>query len=431
MEYILLVPAIFATLIAYWSIRVFGSLVNPVALFSIGLAIPSFFVVVVEVLTKIVEIEFPVELNYDSPSFFPVSLAYVLAILTFLLPWMLLSKKIRLAQIKTKVFQPISERNYLRFGIFILTAFVLVTIIIVGFNIGGIPLLGMIAGTVDIRDSDKIATGLPIGMLSIINASIMITMLWFVSYLFDSKSNWRDWKKYVFFILLYLPIMFWSGKRQSLLFFLVIFILKYILEWDGNATFRKKVVSPMLIMISSLILLLTTFIIVDAIRYQETGANSIVFIGYLTWPARNIMSIYEHLNFGSASDLFGHVNIVLTELLPARLGGMDQLDITRELLYEPTSPSGFLAYWWIDGGLLYSIFGTLVFSCLSIYIYTRRLTNPSWGRIYWLTLWCCVTSGIYNHFIALNFYWLPLIFFVIEGKVRRINYRNISTASVY
>ena len=75
MEYILLVPAIFATLIAYWSISVFGSLVNPAALFSIGLAVPSFFVVVVEVLKKIVEIEFPVELNYDSPSFFPVSLA--------------------------------------------------------------------------------------------------------------------------------------------------------------------------------------------------------------------------------------------------------------------------------------------------------------------------------------------------------------------
>lgn len=418
MEYILLVPAIFAILITYWSIRVFGSLVNPVALFSIGLAIPSFFVVVVDVLTKFVEIEFPIELNYDSPSFFPVSLAYVLAILTFFLPWMLLSKKIRAAQIIAKAFQPISERNYLRSGIFIFTAFVLIIITIVGFNVGGIPLFGMIAGTIDVRDSDQSATGLPLGMLSLINLSIMVTLLWFVSYLFDSKSNWRDWKKYLFFIALYLPVFFWNGKRQSLLFFLVIFIFKYILEWNENAIFKQKVASPRLIMISSLIILLTTFIMVDAIRYQGVGANPIILIGYLTWPARNIMSIYEHLGFGSAGTMLGNMNMVLTELLPARLGGKDQVEMIGTLLFEPTSPSGFLAYWWFDGGLIYSLFGTLIFSCLSIYIYTKRLISPSWGRIYLLTLWCCISSGIYNHFIALNFYWLPLFFFAIEGKIR-------------
>lgn len=414
----LFLPALFALFVTRWSIRVLGNIVNPVALFSIGLAAPIFFTAVLDFLAQIWEIDFPVTLGQDVSNLSAPSFAYVVAILVFFLPWMLASKKIAFERVRLKSYLPISERSRLKKNILILSICILLLIGFAGLSMGGIPVVEMLMGSMDIRDSDQNAAALPLGMLSVITVGIMIIMLWAVSFFFDPQSGRHDWRKYLLFFIIFFPIIFWNGKRQNILFFMVVFGLKYLIEWSDNANFRRRYISPWKIFLLLSVVLVGTFVFVDAIRYQDTGqgaSNSLIFLGYLTWPARNIISIYQNLGFGSVGDGFGDGFFTLAELVPARLGGKDLVLASGELLFEPTSPSGFLAYWWFDGGFLFSLFGVFVFSCFSLYVYAKRLMNPSWGRIYLLILWCCITSGIYTHFIALNYFWLPFTFFAIES----------------
>lgn len=414
----LLLPALIAFFITRWSIRVFGNIVNPVALFSIGLATPIFFTAILDFLAEIWEIDFSVTLDQESSILLPPSLAYVAAILVFALPWMFVSKIIILKRLRRKNYFLVSERSRLKKNILIFSSGILLLVGFAGISMGSIPLVEMLRGSLDVRDSDQAAAGLPLGLLSVITVGIMIVMLWAVSFFFDYQNGKHDWGKYLLFVLVFFPILFWNGKRQNLLFFIIVFGLKYLTEWSENINFRRNHISPWKIFFVLSVVLVGTFVFIDAIRYQDTGqgaSNSLILLGYVTWPARNIISIYQNLGFSGVEDGFGDGLFTLAELVPARLGGKDLVLASGELLFEPTSPSGFLAYWWLDGGFLFSLFGVFGFSCFSMYIYAKRLRNPSWDRIYLLTLWCCITSGIYTHFIALNYFWLPFAFFVIEG----------------
>jgi hypothetical protein len=405
---------------ALWSVRVFGGVINPVALFSLGLATPSFFVAFLNVIAQILEINFPLTIDSEYQSLVAVSLAYSAAILVFLLPWIIGIHKIYRNCCNSKQYCQNSERVYLKRGILVLSILVLLLIGVAGIYMGGIPLIEMLAGSLDVRDSDQSLTILPLGILSFITVGIMIIMLWLVSLFFILIRNRSDWGRYILYLFLLLPVIFWNGKRQNILFFLVVFLFRYILEWNESFHFRKHNLSPWRIIFLSFLILLGTFIFIDAIRYQDAGqgaSNSLIFLGYLTWPARNMISIYDHLGYGGIGNTLEEGFFTLAELMPARLGGKDLVLASGDFLFEPTSPSGFLAYWWFDGGFLFSLIGVFVFSSLSFYIYTLRLRSPSWGRIYLLTLWCCITSGVYTHFIALNYYWIPAVFFIIEGSL--------------
>lgn len=102
------------------------------------------------------------------------------------------------------------------------------------------------------------------------------------------------------------------------------------------------------------------------------------------------------------------VPFVLTELLPYRFGGKENLKAIRPVLHEPSSPSGFFANWWLDGGLPFVLVGGFSFGVLSLWIYRRRADSHAYWQSYLLVLWASATSGIYEHFIALVYFWLPL-----------------------
>jgi oligosaccharide repeat unit polymerase len=415
MHYQLIYSFITAVLITTTSRFRFGSFINPPALFSIGLIIPLLAIFFIQFLNEFIDIKYPLIFAESSEDFFYVSLVYCFSIIIFFLPWLTCSvknKKIKNSNSLTFA----SERTYLKRSILLIYPIIFFLIIL----FMPFPIIQMISGNLDVRDMNQQLIELPMGVLSLILVGSIILSLWYISFYFDYRSIRKHSKKYLIGFLMLLPIFLWNGKRQLLFFFLTIFFIRYLIERRQNLFFKRNSLSPPLLLLASLGLLFFVFNWVDAIRYLGDGSNPLSFLGYITWPARNVFAIYNHLGFDGASNYFQDTHFVFSQLLPSRVIGNDQQDLLNQLLYEPTSPSGFLASWWIDGGVGFVFIGVFVFSLFCLFVYKKRQKNSSWQRIYLLILWCCFTSGIYQHFISLVFFWLPFFFFIVESYVRNI-----------
>jgi oligosaccharide repeat unit polymerase len=415
MYYSLIYPLITALLVSITSRFRFGSFINPPALFSVGLIVPLFAIFFIQFLNEFIDINYLLIFTESSEDFFAVSLVYCFSIIIFFLPWFIYSFKNKKVQ-NSLSLTFVSERAYLWRSILII--FPIIFFLIILFD--PFPIIQMISGNLDIRDMNQRLIELPMGVLSLILAGSIILSLWYISFYFDYKFIGKHSKKYLIGFLMILPILLWNGKRQMLFFFLTIFLIRYLIERRQNPFFKKSLLHTSLFLLASLGLLFFLFTWVDSVRYIGDGSNPLSFVGYLTWPARNLVAIYNHLGFDGAGDYSQGTYFVFSQLLPSRIIGNDQQDLLNQLLFEPTSPSGFLASWWIDGGIGFVFIGVFVFSLLCLFVYKKRQKNFSWQRIYLLTLWCCFTSGIYQHFISLVFYWLPLFFFIGESFVRNI-----------
>ncbi len=427
-------PALVALFLLIWSIRLFGSVINPVALFSIGMVLPLFFAGVLDgVASNGIEIDFPVLIDSNPDTILSTAFAYILALFAFALPFALGSRQVAHLRSVPPHAMEVSEAPYLKRCLLWAGVVVVGLIGFVSYYLGaGIPIVSMVSGVLDVRDFDQALYDLPFGMMAAINTLLILLLLWVVCLFFDPQSGLRDWRRYAFIMVLFLPVLVWNGKRQLILFFLVVFFMNYWSVWSTPQSRRVLNVSPSKLAALALMVLLAIFVAVDAVRYQDGlngGSNALIFLGYLTWPARNMMSIYENLGFQAADAMQVDGYYVLAELMPARWGGKQLAIDSGRFVYEPTSPSGYLAYWWFDGGLMFALFGVFLFGSIALIFYFKKHLSQSMNRIYLLVLWCCLTSGVYSHFISLNYFVFPMLLLLVEHVVCRAPKFGLKTSA--
>ncbi|MFA5040794.1 MAG: hypothetical protein WC464_04080, partial [Bdellovibrionales bacterium] len=241
--------------------------------------------------------------------------------------------------------------------------------------------------------------------------------------------------------------------------------------------------SPYILLGAVFVLLSSSFVLIDYLRYEKGWSRPLSALAYLSWPTSNQLSIAEAFGLGgynaektaafekakkagngfeciladkavpfvlqppanpvyknnflhsslrafrsllfkeTAKDKLTEAPIVpfvMTEMLPNRMGAKENAKIVAPVLHEPTSPSGFMTYWWLDGGLPFVMLGCFLFGALSLVFYRRRHMSPFAWQCYVMTLWAAATSGIYNHFITLIYFWLPIAFIGCRALLNRV-----------
>lgn len=412
----LVLPALICCLVAVAAARYFSTYSNPVSFFSIGLAIPLLSQASIDLLPVDWDllIGLYVQSNSSSTSYAIVMAATLTGLAAFCLPWLLWREKTAVGG----GWPPKDEKR--NWGWIASPAFSgMVAVLLVmcaSYTLGQLPILAMFEGALDVQQLDSTLNRLPPGLLAGIS---LFTTIFILDFVFEKFNGAISRKNTIYFLMLCIILALWNAKRQQLLFLLVIFCATYLYRWDTDQRYRfgRYHFSPYALALLLFILLVGIFVLVDQIRYSEGSSRAFSILAYLTWPTLNLLSLADNLGFGGLGLRDEAAPFVFTELLPSRFGGKDNVTEMGDMLFEPTSPSGFIGYWWLDGGVIFIFLGAFLFGCFSRWAYQMRLRSRAQWQLFTLMLWVCLSSGIYSHFIAMVYFWLPMLYLVIRSKI--------------
>ena len=394
-----------------------GTVFNPPSLFAFGLAASSAIAIMMDFLAQGNELH--AGFVGDPTS---VAVVYGVGVMTFTIPW-LLPPSWRRTNLRA-VAADRGVRVILPLLICAIWGFLLPTFGL----LGGVPLFRMLMSDYSIVDHINSLQDLWPGIM-LINLSLG-TLL--ALYLASISTTRREYRIGICLMATALITMLfassWQGNRQLILiFFFVVCARRFIKLALGAKSFeaqRERQRLQRFFFVGG-VLFLSFFMAMNYIRLASLGVSSgpTELLLYFSWPVYNVVSIDSHLGM----DGIGSLKYVLTELLPARWGGKDQVKELAVMLFEPTSPSGYLAYWFVDFGIPGVAVGAGLLGLVSRFSFAGMCNSEHAMRKHILVLWCCATAAVYSHFISLAFFWAPLILLeIVERMLQTI--RRLKTA---
>jgi oligosaccharide repeat unit polymerase len=380
-----------------------GKILNPVNVFCFSYLIADISVLLCENLDLLRGL-----LVIDSKNSIEI---YNYAIIIFIIPWLIFSTK----GIKRKNFHFSTKRDIVitKYASYILLCSILITV----FYLGGLPIFKMILGETNVSDHNKLIESLPFGLLSIVLNVSIIFSLYLASILFNRKKNNTSFVSLSLWIIICLLASIWQGKRQGLLIFLFFIIARFSQSVDVkyiiniiNIKFLKRAIVYIILVVA----FANIFFSVNAIRNNREEIVDNELFQYAMYPPMNLSKIIANNDYSGSTF---YPNFILTEILPQRFREDNSLEL-KKYLFEPTSPSGYLSFWYLDYGIYGVIIGTYLLSISSLHFYKRRNISEKNMRYYIFILWCCVTVSTYSHFISLNFFILPFIIMKLLDKIK-------------
>lgn len=302
--------------------------------------------------------------------------------------------------------------SYLMRWTYLFSVMVLASLAACMLTLGSIPVVAMLLGYYTIADHIENIKRLPLGLMALVLLTTFLLILHLASMVAQRRAYRLKAMDLAWFALVLVLSSTWQGNRQC--FLIITFFVTA--RWSIAAAARvRHSLGAVLIRWSAgtgiVALFVAFFIVVGTVRHSATGGGDrLELLTYFSWPVYNVMAIQESGHFG------GNVvpHYVLTEILPSRFGGKAQVAEMGQYLFEPTSPSGYFSYWFLDYGYLGVAIGALALGVFTRWAYQRRRRGEIEMRIYLLGLWCCATAGIYNHFLSLHYFWLPLAVLLAE-----------------
>lgn len=388
--------------------RLHRTIFNPVSLFFSSFIATFFFAFLVDRLGQ----SQPLHASFPAS---PANIAkyYAMGMGAFLIPWFL--AKIR----PLKGFRPMQKEVYdiCKFKEFtIIWSFLLIiTLVACVLLLGSVPIISMLLKNYTIAEHIENIKNLPAGLMAVILISTFMLILHLSSLSVGRKLYGINKRNVVWFAIILSMSAMWQGNRQIFLMIAFFIITRWSLNKIHNNRLSigreiKKIISFGLVTV----LFVLVFTLIGIIRHAATdGGLSLELLYYFSWPVYNMILLQQ-------SDIIGKSNwpnYIFTEILPSRFGGKEKVVEIGHYLFEPTSPSGYFAYWFADYGYAGVIVGALCLSMFCRWSYHRRMKSENYMRIYLLALWCCATAGIYNHFISINYFWLPFAFLIIEQRI--------------
>ena len=396
-----------------------GTVFNPPSLFAFGLAASSAIAIVMDFLAE--DYELHAGFVTDPTS---VAVVYGVGVITFTLPWLLASSRRR-----TKVRALAADR-----GVRVILPLLMCAIwgfLLLTFGLlGGVPLFRMLVSDYSIVDHINSLQNLWPGIM-LVNLSLGTLLALYLSSISTSRREER--------IGIYLmataviTMLFassWQGNRQLILIFLFVVAARRFIKLallDQSREVRRERQRLQRFCFIGGVLFFLFFVTMNYIRLASLGVHSgpTELLLYFSWPVYNVVAIDSQLGMSG----IGSLQYVLTGLLPARWGGKDQMKELAVMLFEPTSPSGYLAYWFVDFGVPGVAVGAGLLGLASRFSFKRMCNSEHEMRKHILVLWCCATAAVYSHFISLAYFWVPLLFLEIVERlfqtIRRLKTDNI------
>ncbi len=403
----LLIFAVLASCLGAYFWRRVGTVLSPPALVPFSLAGASALAILLDVQ---VQNGATLHAGFTSDPA-PVAAIYAIGLISFLLPWL---RQERLTGDAPKIIGNL-WRTVLQ-----LSLVTLLFLTVTWGLLGNIPILSMVGGTASIVDHLATIQSLPVGLMMINLLVATVLALYFASAAALENLKAEEWITLCLVALVLSVASLWQGNRQLLLILLFFAFARYLLRslYDPEFVTRAKIMRRAAVLATCLIGFAVVFSVINVLRLSKLGVSSGPFelALYYTWPVYNMASIHGHLGYwGSGEPLY-----LLTELLPARLGGKDLWGELGQYLFEPTSPSGFFSYWYLSFGLPGVAVGGLAFGSWSLWIFRRCLRSESWMQIYVLTAWACATVSVYSHIMSAAYFVLPLVLLLAVHHLSRL-----------
>ena len=397
----------------YW--RMHRTVFNPVSLLFSSFAATIGFAYLVDILAQTRPLHGGFRTNPDA-----VASLYGLGLLVFLLPWLPYSR--RKVSAKTPAPSGVKDMGYLMRWTYVSSLLVLASLAACALVLGSIPIVAMLLGQYTIAEHIENIKRLPMGLMAVVLLATFLLILHLASILVHRRAYRVKPRDLAWFASVLFLSSIWQGNRQC--FLIIIFFVAA--RWSLAAADRVRRLSAIVVRLAAsaviILLFVAFFFVMGSVRHSATGlVQPLELLSYFSWPVYNVMAIHDSGHFGGS----GLPHYVLTEILPSRFGGKAQVVEMGQYLFEPTSPSGYFSYWFLDFGYKGVAIGALALGIFTRWAYQRRRRGEIEMRIYLLGLWCCATAGIYNHFLSLHYFWLPLA--VLLGERWFVRHRRYLT----
>lgn len=386
----------FVFVLLYYKKR-FHTIINPISIYCLGFILPIISVIVADKLDLLK--------GFTADSAHTAVYYYNFCLVCFLLPW--ICEKYDNFQYK------FVDHNHIQRTVVGLSLTLLFFLFLAIFFLGGTPVIRMYLGEMDVMEYNVLQRRLPLGVLAIITIFSYVLFLYVASFVANRKRYEIAKYKIALLIIFCVALSLWQGKRQGLLVFIFVCFVRVVINKAQELKKGENIINA-----KSVIVLLLFFLVFNAVSAFRTGndTNEIELLQYSFYPVMNLASMIDNNLMNNTI----YPNNILFEIIPNRFHNVES-DI-RSYLFEPTSPSGYFSYWFLDYGILGMALGAFILSFIAKHFYKKRFVSETNLRIYILMLWCCATACIYSNLLT-NLFWLSVLFLYLLGnyviKIRR------------
>jgi hypothetical protein len=390
-----------AILLFFW--RKTKVLFNPVSMYALGFSLSLAGILIIN--SYLSDIDWFT--RYSSEGVGEVAFLYFISCLFFCFPF--LAKKIKIPQSGLLNALSNDSDNVVIFTDFV-AMLLLVNCIVIMVVLGYVPILDMLTRGLTIDVHLENLKQLPIGFMAIQTALEIVLGLHIASVICNRKIYDVGLSHLTFLLLVYMVAAFWQGNRQFILFLLFAIMLRFFLAAEPiNLLSLLRRIPAVALAIS---LFIVVFSEIQELRLQGEGASVFEIGGYLTWPILNLKNIVEVFSLQEISFI---PNYIFTEIVPNRLRGEDFENLVKPVLFEPSSPSGFISYWYLDYRVYGVALGSFLFGILACHAFVNLRKSEHSIRIYLLVSYAVITSSVYSHVISTNNFILPFIVLLAQS----------------
>ena len=303
---------------------------------------------------------------------------------------------------KQKLFVKVDKLNLIAFILFMI---MLISTVIAQLMMGDTNFIYILLGKVNtysihehIRKSFLGVEGIPI------MTAYFIVILWYCYKLLNLKIN--KWLKFGLILAIFQFVSI--AEAGGLLYF----IFAYILQAKAN----YKIWSRLLL---SFVLLMIIFMATRIIRNPGSHIlftlhyfSIFVFGAYLGSPVVNTAYLFANNYIGNFAHFFDN-------MIPRKL--IDLKSNLQKQLPDPTSPEGLVGLAFMAGGSIFLICYSFIVGLLVSWFYIMSRKFFAFEIFLPFILVTVAFSMMYNNFLNLDFFWMPLLFsFIVQWSAIRL-----------
>lgn len=345
--------------------------------------------------------------------------AYVLACVSFALPWLTVRKVDGFLQISSLIPSVIDLRYFKLVLFWEIIALGLVLFLAISWI--GFPLGAMLSGTLDVHQMQESLKLLPTGLLAMnLWLGILLSLQLASAITFRGHYRLSGWQLAVVVLMVILSAI-WQAKRQVLLIMLV-FVTLFLV---ADRARRDKLWRVMLALCAVFLAFLVVYMAVQFVRVGDASETIFYFELVLSamWPLINLDGVI------ASTEGVGRLYSLVSDLIPHRLFGHGYEGFV-DVLFEPTSSVSYVLYAYYDFGYLGIAGAAFLFGVVTVwvsYLYRSSITGL---QIRVLVLWVCISSPVYPHAFSLNFFLLPvLLLFLLRASLGSKRYMKSAILS--
>jgi len=330
---------------------------------------------------------------------------YLIASVSFGLPWLLLGK--RDGYLKIDSITP-SVRDIRSFKVVLACEIILLFLAAsVAIGLVGFPLGSMLAGRFDVNRMNEALRSLPPGLLALMLWIAILLSLQLATAITFRRHYRLSRPQLAGVGVAILLSSIWEAKRQVLLIMLLLTALFMVAD-RARRTQLWRVLFGLAVAFAAF---WVVYVAVQFVRVGnvDSGPFYLELILSSMWPLLNLDRV---MAFTQGT---GQLYSLVAGLIPNRFFGHGYEGF-QSVLFEPTSSVSYVLYAYFDFGYFGIAGAAFVFGLVALWFSSLFKQSITGVQVRALVLWTCLSSPIYAHAFSINYFLIPVsLLFLIRG----------------